>query len=106
MVEHGADRSAAPSDGRGGSRVGRAHLVPGLPRSTSGRRAACISDTLITSPSSMSNDCTHAIVIGGGIGGLLAAAAVSPHFARVTVLESDTQQTSPAIRKGVPQGGQ
>jgi 2-polyprenyl-6-methoxyphenol hydroxylase-like FAD-dependent oxidoreductase len=54
----------------------------------------------------MSNDRTHAIVIGGGIGGLLVAVAVSRHFGRVTVLESDTQQMSPAIRKGVPQGGQ
>ena len=54
----------------------------------------------------MSNDDTHAIVIGGGIGGLLVAVAVSPHFARVTILESDPGQTGPAIRKGVPQGGQ
>src|SRR5262245_28061074 len=48
----------------------------------------------------------HAVVIGGGIGGLLTAAAVAPHFRRVTVLEGDTSQAAPAVRKGAPQGGQ
>jgi 2-polyprenyl-6-methoxyphenol hydroxylase-like FAD-dependent oxidoreductase len=50
----------------------------------------------------------HAVVIGGGIGGLLAAHAVASRFERVTVLEAyhyPRESTSPvlAARRGVPQ---
>ncbi len=44
-----------------------------------------------------------AIVIGAGTTGLLMAAALSRHFANVTVLERDALPTSPHWRKGSPQ---
>ncbi len=46
----------------------------------------------------------HAIVMGAGIAGLLAARALSPHFKRVTVVERDALPLVPAPRDGVPQG--
>jgi 2-polyprenyl-6-methoxyphenol hydroxylase-like FAD-dependent oxidoreductase len=45
----------------------------------------------------------HAIVIGAGIGGLAAAAAVSGHFERVTVLERDALPLTASSRPGTPQ---
>jgi 2-polyprenyl-6-methoxyphenol hydroxylase-like FAD-dependent oxidoreductase len=50
----------------------------------------------------------HAVVIGGGIGGLLAAHALTGVFERVTVLERyryavDSDSGAPAARRGVPQ---
>jgi 2-polyprenyl-6-methoxyphenol hydroxylase-like FAD-dependent oxidoreductase len=44
-----------------------------------------------------------AIVIGAGMGGLAAAAALSRHFERVTVLDRDTLPSEPAPRVGTPQ---
>jgi 2-polyprenyl-6-methoxyphenol hydroxylase-like FAD-dependent oxidoreductase len=46
----------------------------------------------------------HAIVIGGSIGGLLAARAASYFYDRVTVLERDAYPARDEPRKGVPQG--
>ncbi|WP_439400424.1 FAD-dependent oxidoreductase (plasmid) [Bradyrhizobium sp. PMVTL-01] len=46
----------------------------------------------------------HAIVVGAGIGGLLAARALADHFDEVTVLERDALPDLPDPRKGVPQG--
>ena len=46
----------------------------------------------------------HAIVIGGSMGGLLAARVLSEHFERVTIIERDTLMNDVAPRKGVPQG--
>ena len=46
----------------------------------------------------------HAIVVGAGMGGLLAARALADHFDEVTVLERDALPDSPDTRKGVPQG--
>ena len=40
----------------------------------------------------------HAVVIGGSIAGLLAARALSDHFARVTVLERDPISADPQAR--------
>ncbi len=45
----------------------------------------------------------HAVVIGGGVAGLLAARTLSEHFERVTLLERDELPESPVFRKGVPQ---
>jgi 2-polyprenyl-6-methoxyphenol hydroxylase-like FAD-dependent oxidoreductase len=46
----------------------------------------------------------RAVVIGGGVAGLLAARALADHFRRVTLLERDAYPTGPESRKGVPQG--
>jgi 2-polyprenyl-6-methoxyphenol hydroxylase-like FAD-dependent oxidoreductase len=46
----------------------------------------------------------HAIVVGAGMGGLLAARALADHFDEVTILERDALPNSPDPRKGVPQG--
>ena len=46
----------------------------------------------------------QAIVIGGSIGGLLAARVLSERFARVTILERDHFPLPGEQRKGVPQG--
>jgi len=50
----------------------------------------------------------HALVVGGGVAGLLAAHALAPAFARVTVLERHPYpaadgSSAPAARRGVPQ---
>jgi 2-polyprenyl-6-methoxyphenol hydroxylase-like FAD-dependent oxidoreductase len=47
---------------------------------------------------------THAIVIGAGIGGLIAARTLADHYDRVSVLERDTLPPDPEPRKGVPHG--
>jgi 2-polyprenyl-6-methoxyphenol hydroxylase-like FAD-dependent oxidoreductase len=46
----------------------------------------------------------HAIVIGAGMGGLLAANALANHAVAVTVFERDALPTGFEPRKGVPQG--
>jgi glycine/D-amino acid oxidase-like deaminating enzyme len=45
-----------------------------------------------------------AVVIGAGMGGLMAAAALSDFFTNVVIIESDELPRQPALRKGVPQG--
>ncbi|MER7464206.1 NAD(P)-binding protein [Streptomyces sp. NPDC097981] len=46
----------------------------------------------------------HAVVLGAGMAGLLAARALAQRFARVTVVERDElPDTGPAFRPGVPQ---
>lgn len=46
----------------------------------------------------------QAIVIGGGMAGLLAARVLADHFESVTLIERDGIATEPKARKGVPQG--
>jgi 2-polyprenyl-6-methoxyphenol hydroxylase-like FAD-dependent oxidoreductase len=46
----------------------------------------------------------HAVVLGAGIAGLLAAQALSRHFERVTIVERDRVADEAATRPGVPQG--
>ncbi|MFF4410837.1 NAD(P)/FAD-dependent oxidoreductase [Streptomyces sp. NPDC001404] len=46
---------------------------------------------------------TQAVVLGGGIAGLLAAAAVRPHFDTVAIIERDALPDRPAHRPGTPQ---
>jgi 2-polyprenyl-6-methoxyphenol hydroxylase-like FAD-dependent oxidoreductase len=45
----------------------------------------------------------HAIVIGGGIAGMIAARVLADHFERVTVLERDTFPLEVDFRDGIPQ---
>jgi glycine/D-amino acid oxidase-like deaminating enzyme len=47
----------------------------------------------------------HAAVLGGGMSGILAARALSDHFAEVTIIERDQLPDQPDFRKGVPQAG-
>ena len=46
----------------------------------------------------------RAVVIGAGMAGLMAAAAISEAFGEVLILEKDQLPASPKLRKGVPQG--
>ena len=46
----------------------------------------------------------RAVVIGAGMGGLLAARALAEHTERVTVIERDALGTEPVPRRAVPQG--
>lgn len=46
----------------------------------------------------------HAVVIGGGLAGLLAVRVLADHFESVTMIERDGLATEPKPRKGVPQG--
>lgn len=48
----------------------------------------------------------HAVVIGGGIAGLLAARVLLNHFEEVTIIERDQYPVEPVSRPGVPQGRQ
>lgn len=48
----------------------------------------------------------HAVIIGGGLTGLLAARVLDAHYERVTVIERDHYPAEPAFRKGVPQAHQ
>lgn len=48
----------------------------------------------------------HAIVIGGGIAGLLAARVLTDYFDKVTIIERDRFPEQPAPRAGVPQSYQ
>jgi 2-polyprenyl-6-methoxyphenol hydroxylase-like FAD-dependent oxidoreductase len=47
-----------------------------------------------------------AVVIGGSIGGLLAARVLSDRYARVVILDRDVLPTVATARRGVPQGRQ
>src|ERR1700758_976459 len=46
----------------------------------------------------------RALVLGAGMGGLLAARVLADFFGTVTVIERDELPDGPAIRRGVPQG--
>ena len=46
----------------------------------------------------------HAVVLGAGISGLLAARALADFYRTVTVVERDELPDTPANRRGVPQG--
>jgi 2-polyprenyl-6-methoxyphenol hydroxylase-like FAD-dependent oxidoreductase len=52
------------------------------------------------------SDRTHAVVMGGSVAGLAAAAVLSRHFERVTLFERDPLSSTPVPRRGVPQGAQ
>ena len=46
----------------------------------------------------------RAVVVGAGMGGLMAAAALRDHFQEVLIVERDALSAEPVLRKGVPQG--
>jgi 2-polyprenyl-6-methoxyphenol hydroxylase-like FAD-dependent oxidoreductase len=46
----------------------------------------------------------HAVVIGGGIAGLLAARVLLNHFDQVSLIERDNYPDEPVARAGIPQG--
>lgn len=46
----------------------------------------------------------HAVVLGAGIAGLLAAATLADSGHHVTVVERDQLPDSPSARRGIPQG--
>lgn len=46
---------------------------------------------------------THAVVLGGSVAGMLAAAAVARHLDAVTVVERDVLPAGPDHRRGLPQ---
>lgn len=46
----------------------------------------------------------HAVVIGAGMAGLLAARVLADAFDEVTVIERDSFPDEPVVRRGVPQG--
>jgi 2-polyprenyl-6-methoxyphenol hydroxylase-like FAD-dependent oxidoreductase len=48
-------------------------------------------------------DGKHAVVIGAGIAGLMAAGVLAARFDRVTIVDRDTLPGEPAFRDGVPQ---
>ena len=52
----------------------------------------------------MRNPGSHAIVIGAGMGGLVAARMLADHYQCVTILERDTLPLEAAPRRGVPHG--
>ncbi len=47
---------------------------------------------------------SRALVVGGGIAGLVAARVLADHFDQVTILERDRLHDGAAWRKGIPQG--
>jgi 2-polyprenyl-6-methoxyphenol hydroxylase-like FAD-dependent oxidoreductase len=47
---------------------------------------------------------SHAIVIGGGMAGLLSAHVLTTYFERVSLIERDSYPEEPIARAGVPQG--
>jgi 2-polyprenyl-6-methoxyphenol hydroxylase-like FAD-dependent oxidoreductase len=51
----------------------------------------------------VSGEGTHAVVIGAGIAGLMAAGVLAGRFDRVTIVDRDTLPGEPMFRDGVPQ---
>ncbi|MFC7310449.1 FAD-dependent oxidoreductase [Streptomyces monticola] len=47
---------------------------------------------------------TSAVVLGGGMAGMLSAAVLADHADNVTIIESDLFPAAPELRKGLPQG--
>jgi 2-polyprenyl-6-methoxyphenol hydroxylase-like FAD-dependent oxidoreductase len=54
-------------------------------------------------PSLASTEGRHAVVIGAGIAGLMAAGVLAGRFDRVTIVDRDTLPAEPSFRDGVPQ---
>src|SRR5208337_500166 len=56
-----------------------------------------------TDPTAKTLPCRHAVVVGGGMAGMLAAHILADHFEQVTLLERDHLPDTPSHRKGLPQ---
>ena len=87
----------------------RSVLASGCKRLT--RRRQGPRRTLLSSPVSRRNEMSKrpsarstAVVIGGSMAGLSAAAALATRFGSVVIVERDVVPDHPADRKGVPQG--
>ena len=69
----------------------------------------CFSDQILShnlvDPKTIDNN-IHAVVIGSGIAGLLAARVLTNHFAKVTIIERDYLSSQSEPRRGVPQSQQ
>ncbi|EYT81801.1 FAD-binding monooxygenase [Streptomyces sp. Tu 6176] len=63
-----------------------------------------MTDQTLRNASAPSNG--HAVVVGAGIAGLVAAQALASTFARITVIDRDTLPAEPGPRRGVPQSRQ
>ncbi|BAZ47504.1 hypothetical protein NIES4103_01050 [Nostoc sp. NIES-4103] len=59
----------------------------------------------LVDPKTIDNN-IHAVVIGSGIAGLLAARVLTNHFAKVTIIERDYLSSQSEPRRGVPQSQQ
>jgi 2-polyprenyl-6-methoxyphenol hydroxylase-like FAD-dependent oxidoreductase len=58
----------------------------------------------VSAPHGITHVGEHAVVLGGSLAGLAAAAALAPRFQRVTIVERDILPRSGEHRRGVPQG--
>ncbi|MGA7497018.1 MAG: NAD(P)-binding protein, partial [Isosphaeraceae bacterium] len=56
-----------------------------------------------TDPTAKALPRRHAVVVGGGMAGMLAARVLADHFEQVTLLERDHLPETPSHRKGLPQ---
>ncbi len=56
-----------------------------------------------TDPTAKALPRRHAVVVGGGMAGMLAARVLADHFELVTLLERDHLPDTPSHRKGLPQ---
>jgi 2-polyprenyl-6-methoxyphenol hydroxylase-like FAD-dependent oxidoreductase len=54
-------------------------------------------------PTTQTPNFDRAVVIGGGIAGLITARILADHFKQVTIIERDEVPETPAFRRGVPQ---
>lgn len=57
-------------------------------------------------PSTSTSPTTHAVVVGSGIAGLLAARVLTDHVDQVTIVERDRISGDPKFRSGTPQSRQ
>lgn len=65
-----------------------------------------VSNVLLATPTHTLRSGKQAVVIGGGIAGLLAARVLLNHFEQVTLVECDRFPLEPTPRPGVPQANQ